>query len=87
MGCNDGYGPDDQDKCSEMANRFEKWMDHNVQGLELPGEKVTKDGLYVSEEELAANPNLETKSLYRVGHAHLRSWVEFLRHCGGFEVW
>ncbi len=79
---NDGYGPEDQDECCDMASRFEQWVERNVQGLELPGGKVTKDGRYVSEEELAANPDVETESLYRVEDEHLRKWVEFLRIAG-----
>ena len=27
-----------------------------------------------------------TASPYEVGDEHLKAWVEFLRHCGGFEV-
>ena len=26
-------------------------------------------------------------SAYRVDTELLREWIEFLRHCGGFEVW
>lgn len=89
MGHNDGYGPEDQDKCSEMASRFERWLEHNSEGLrlEVPGARITKDGRFVTEEEVAANPNLETETPYRVEDADLRDWVEFLRHCGGFQVW
>jgi hypothetical protein len=48
---------------------------------------VTPDGRFVSDEELADNPGLETVSPYAVDDEHLKEWVEFLRHCGGFEVW
>ena len=72
-----------------MATRFEVWMEHHVQGLELeiPGARVKEDGTFVSEEELADNPDIETSTPYGVEDEHLKEWIEFLRHCGGFEVW
>ena len=89
MGYNDGAGAADQKTCTEMANRFELWMEHNVQGrsLDIPGAKVTEEGRFVTDEELAANPDLETHTPYNVEDEHLKEWIEFLRHCGGFEVW
>jgi hypothetical protein len=51
------------------------------------GLRVTTDGRFVSEQEQASQPNLETVSPYQVDDEHLKEWVEFLRHCGGFEVW
>jgi hypothetical protein len=41
----------------------------------------------VSPEELEKNPDLETSSPYEVEDQHLKKWIEFLRHCGGFEVY
>lgn len=89
IGYNDGAGPTDQQTCTEMASRFELWMEHHVQGLELemPGIRIKKDGRFVSEEELAENPDIETRTPYEVEDEHLKEWIEFLRHCGGFEVW
>jgi hypothetical protein len=86
---NDGAGPSDQETCTAMANRFELWMEHHAEGLELdmPGAKVAKDGHFVTEEELAENPDIETRTPYEVEDEHLKEWIEFLRHCGGFEVW
>ena len=89
IGYNDGAGAADQETCTEMANRFELWMEHHVQGLSLdiPSMKVTEEGRFVTEEELEANPDLETHTPYNVQDEHLKEWIEFLRHCGGFEVW
>ena len=89
IGYNDGNGPSDQRTCTEMATRFELWMEHHVQGLELeiPGVRVTEDGHFVPEEELAEHPDIETRTPYGVEDLHLKEWIEFLRHCGGFEVW
>jgi len=89
MGYNDGAGAADQKTCTEMANRFEQWMEHNVQGrsLDIPGTRITEDGRFVSEEELEENPNLKTQTPYQVEDEHIKEWIEFLRYCGGFEVW
>ena len=72
-----------------MASRFELWMEENVHGysLEVPGARVTKEGRFVTGEELESNPGLETRTPYNVEDDHLKEWIEFLRHCGGFEVW
>lgn len=89
IGYNGGHGPEDRKTCLQMAARFEQWMERHVTGrsLEIPGARVTKDGRFVTDEELATNPDLETETPYRVEDEHLKEWIEFLRHCGGFEVW
>ena len=87
-GFNDGAGPAEQATCTQMANRFDLWMEHHASGSTVDSEmKVTKEGRFVTEEELEENPDLETESPYEVDDEHLKLWVEFLRHCGGFEVW
>jgi hypothetical protein len=87
MAYNDGAGPTDQATCTEMANRFERWLEHHVEGHEVDlGCRVTQEGHFVSDEELEANPGLETVSAHGVADEHLKQWVEFLRHCGGFKV-
>jgi hypothetical protein len=88
MAFNDGAGPKDQKTCTEMANRFEQWMEHHTEGHGLETDlRVTKEGRFVSEAEMAANPDMETVSPFEVKDEHLKEWIEFLRHCGGFEVW
>jgi hypothetical protein len=85
---NDGAGPEDKTTCTEMANRFERWMEHHVAGHGLDLDlRVTKDGGFVSKQDSEENPGLETESAYRVDDEALKEWIEFLRHCGGFEVW
>jgi hypothetical protein len=87
MAHNDGAGPTDQATCTEMANRFDRWLEHHVEGHEVDlGCRVTAEGHFVSDEELAANPELETVSVHGVADEHLKQWADFLRHCGGFEV-
>ena len=88
MGYNDGAGPTDQTTCTTMANRFERWMEHHVSGHSVDSDlRVTKEGAFVTEQESRENPDLETESPYQVDDEHLKQWIEFLRHCGGFEVW
>jgi hypothetical protein len=88
MAFNDGAGPQDQETCTAMAGRFERWMEHHTEGHGLESDlRVTADGRFVSAEELAENPDLETATPYEVTDEHLKEWVLFLRHCGGFEVW
>lgn len=88
IGFNGGAGPTDQETCSEMAKRFENWMEHHVEGHGLESEtRVTEDGRFVSQKELEENSDLETESPYNVEDEHIKEWIEFLRHCGGFEVW
>lgn len=90
MAFNSGAGPKDQETCTEMANRFEQWMEHHTEGFVLECEgsmRMTPEGRLVSPEELAENPDMETVSPYEVGDSHLKEWVAFLRSCGGFEVW
>jgi hypothetical protein len=88
LGYNDGQGPKQQATCTEMATQFERWMEHHVAGHQLDLDlRVTKDGEFVTRKESAENPGLETESAYRVDDETLKEWIEFLRHCGGFEVW
>lgn len=83
-----GAGAADAKTCLEMANRFEQWMREHPEGYVLEtGIRATEDGRIVSEPELAENPSLETVSPYEAGESDLRKWIEFLKNCGGFEVW
>lgn len=84
----DGSGPPEQPVCSQIADRFEQWMAEHPEDCVLDsGIRVTPDGRFVTEQELADNASLETVSAYKAGPEQLRRWIEFLRHCGGFEVW
>jgi hypothetical protein len=83
-----GAGATDERTCLEMAKRFEHWMRQHPEGFVLEsGIRATEDGRIVSEQELAENPSLETVSPYEAGESDLRKWIEFLKGCGGFEVW
>lgn len=89
MEYNDGAGPDDQETCTRMANRFESALVAHQDGCTVPAAslQVTEKGRFVSREELARNPDLRACSPYSISGEHVREWIGFLRHCGGFEVW
>jgi hypothetical protein len=83
-----GAGATDESTCIEMAKRFEQWMRQHPEGFVLEsGIRATEDGRIVTERELAENPSLETVSAYEAGESDLRKWSEFLKNCGGFEIW
>jgi hypothetical protein len=87
MAFNGGAGAQDQATCTEMANRFERWLEHHTNGHGLASDlRVRRDGRFVREGECAENPDVEATSPYAVDDDHLKEWVEFLRHCGGFAV-
>jgi hypothetical protein len=88
MATGGGGGPLNQSAATEMANRFERWMEHHAQGFVLEsGIRVTPEGRFLSEQELAQNPTMETVSPFEVSDEQLKKWIEFLHSCGGFEVW
>jgi len=47
---------------------------------------LTNEGRLVTTEDVADDPQLETESPYGTDDDHIKEWVEFLRHCGGFQV-
>ena len=89
IGYNDGSGPETQETCTQIANRFQQWMEHNTHGhnIQIPGIQVTPEGRFVTEQELNENPNLKTTTPYKTNDEHLKAWIEFLQHCGGFMVY
>jgi hypothetical protein len=89
MAYNEGAGPEDQETCTRMAERFESALAVYQDGFIVPDEsvRVNEKGRFVSPEEIARNPNLKTYSPYRTNREHVQVWITFLRHCGGFEVW
>lgn len=85
MGYNDGAGPRGQKVCTEMAKRFEQWLEQHTEGHSVDlGMRVTKGGkLSLTNKQKHA----KGETPHRVDDEHLKEWVEFLRNCGGFEVW
>ena len=88
MSFNDGQGPGNGTTCTEMADRFEAWLDDNRAGCTLESSTLRVDGQgrFIDPKKLHDKPQQETYSPYRVDDEHLREWVTFLRHCGGFCV-
>ncbi len=86
---NDGAGPSDQRICTVMADRFDQALSIHKDGfaIECDELRVTEDGRFVGSEALTENPALKTVSPYRVDRESVLEWIQFLRHCGGFEVW
>jgi len=88
MASNDGTGPNDQETCTEMANRFSHWMEHNADGHSVVLGAYVEKGTnkFVLAEDVDANSDAELNTAYHVHDEHLKKFIEFLRHCGGFEV-
>ena len=82
MSLNMGSGPDNQSTCDILADYIDVWMEHHTDGAALESPiKVKDDGTIVVGK---GGDNL--KSAYSVDDEHLKEWVNFLRHCGGFMV-
>ena len=89
MAFNDGAGPDDGRVCVEMADRFDRWLTKHRDGHRVYVEREGSfEGAVVAALEQAGWEMAEHfESSFTVSHEHLRAWVDFLRHCGGFQVW
>lgn len=88
IGMNVGAGLPDQEKCTKLADRFNQWLEHHAGGHQIDlGLRVDDTGRFVTEHDLATKPDLKTSTPYNVDDDHLKEWVTFLRHCGGFEIW
>lgn len=103
MGYNDGAGLKNQKACNRLADAIDgllkepeklRTMDLVVSndgkdttiGFKLdPTCAVRSDGRFVRPGEKVPLDDLH--SPYSVSMSHAKKFVEFLRHCGGFEVW
>lgn len=87
MGFNDGFGPVDPHVCRVMADRFADWLKTHPNGHSVQlGMWVTADNMLRRSPKLRrASESLKTA--HSVTNEQLTEWIEFLRHCGGFEVW
>jgi len=102
LGFNDGAGAKDQDTCNRMADRFEDFLDDNkfepigkleVRNALVPERKKFQFALQENGSQVDSKGRFcdadhpEAQSPYEVTVNHLRDWIDFLRNCGGFEVW
>jgi len=69
---NDGCGLQDDDKCFILADRIEKWLEERPYLNELEYKLVVADDIRVD---------------YKVTVERVKQFIEFLRSCGGFEIW
>jgi len=83
MGYNDGAGLDSQEKCDELADRIESWLETNKGGITVEDStvRVDENGCFIRN----AVPT-QGLSPYKIGDSHIKEFVKFLRGCGGFEV-
>jgi hypothetical protein len=71
-----------------MADRLEQALDGHREGFVVESDlRVDENGRFLDEEDLSRNPELKHHSPYVAERDHVLNWIEFLRHCGGFEVW
>ena len=89
MAFNEGVGPDDARTCTQMADRFNQWLSRHANGHSVYVEREGSfEGAVVAALEQAGWKITEDfESNFTVSHEHVRTWVDFLRHCGGFQVW
>lgn len=88
LGFNDGAGPESDEICQKMAERFNNWLETHASGLEIDiGDvRVDQNGHFLTAEE-AAKDGQVTRSPYSTDDDHLKEWVTFLQNCGGFQVY
>ena len=72
-----------------MADRFAGWLKGNPNGHQVYVEREGsfEGGVVTALEKAGWATVNEFESSFGTSHEHLTQWVEFLRHCGGFEVW
>lgn len=88
MGYNGGAGPDDQAICNQLAERLERALEDDRSVFEVQSDLVVDaSGCFLTPEEARALGPDRVFSPYRFNRDVVFAWTEFLRHCGGFEVW
>ena len=87
MSYNDGAGVGDQKTCSLMATRLETFLAAHPDGVRLDSDvRVDREGKFVGSGETDSANGGETFSPYHADPELFHDWINFLRHCGGFEV-
>ena len=85
---NDGAGPEDARTCMLMADRFDQWLSRHGSGHSVYVEREGSfESVVVAALEQAGWKMAEDfESNFTVSREQLETWVDFLRHCGGFQV-
>lgn len=83
MAFNDGAGLETQEECDLLADRFNMWLENNVDGVVIEQSAVRVDdcGRFLGRD--SSDPG---RSPYQTSDDHIKSFVAFLRGCGGFRV-
>ena len=94
MEYNDGYGLRSDRKCNLLSDYLQDVVNVFFEPSVIPFEHecpddfkwgVSKGGEFYID---VGFPNIEGQhSPYRLGKEHLQGFCDFLRNCGGFQVW
>jgi len=88
MGFNQGAGPADQATCDQLADRLEQALDNDPRVFAVESDlAVDHSGRFLTDKEARRLGPEQTRSPYGVDREFVLAWNDFLRHCGGFEVW
>ena len=88
MSSNWGAGIDDQPTCNEIARRLEKLLETDDWCFKVDSAlQVDAWGFYLTDGEVETLPPDQVRSPFRAKTELVREFCDFLRHCGGFEVW
>ena len=88
---NDGKGLKNQEECDKLADAIEGYftdnpLDDDILEVESDQIWVTRDGIIQIAEEGKVRPK-SARTPYYIKKEKIDKWVEFLRNCGGFEIW
>jgi hypothetical protein len=73
-----GCGPENQETCNKLADRFDDWLETKTEGESLKMNASANECLP------PIHPILGNVSDYNLSDETLREWIQFLRSCGGF---
>lgn len=79
---NDGRGFSTQRECNDLADKLEEFLvDVSDEELTVESElRVNDSGMFLPKGSSGG------KSAYYTDKEHVQQFIEFLRHCGGFEI-
>lgn len=84
-GFNQGHGLRSQKDCTRLATSLEAYVKAHAppeNRYELPSDLHVQKGTG----RFMNHPGPHTESAYSAGIDHVRDFIAFLKHCGGFEI-
>ena len=102
MAYNNGAGPQTGEVAEEMADLISDWLlveecsEHGMEYYEPRQELVRHSDIRVDALKFLYGPGNKcvdedykglTHSAYRIHKDHIKEFINFLRNCGGFQVW